>query len=149
VATMSHRDDHRTMPDDAVLLFECDFDREHLGPLRGELGKQASAHGLADRTQFNFVLAVNEITTNTLQHARCPGHLRLWRHAGSLWCEVTDDGPGIPRRYLDAPHARTAGTLGGHGLWLARRLCDGVHIETGRRAGTRVLLRFAVPPAGR
>jgi serine/threonine-protein kinase RsbW len=145
MATVSHRDEHATMPADAVRLFQCDFDRDHLGALRGELGKQASAHGLVDRMQFNFVLAVNEITTNTLRHAGGRGRLCLWRHAGSLWCEVTDHGPGIPRRYLDGAEERPAGTLGGHGLWLARRLCDSVHIETGPRRGTRVLLRYDVP----
>jgi anti-sigma regulatory factor (Ser/Thr protein kinase) len=145
MATTSHRDEIRTMPDGAVRLFECDFDTDHLGALRGTLGRQATAHGLVDRTQFNFVLAVNEITTNTLRHAGGRGRLRLWRHDGSLWCEVTDDGPGIPRRYLDALGQRRPGGPGGHGLWLARQLCDSVHIETGPQQGTRVLLRYAVP----
>ena len=144
MATMSDRDNHRTMPDGAVPLVECDFDRDHLGLLREELGKQAAAYGLLDRHQFNFILAVNEITTNALRHAGGRGRLQLWRHGDSLWCEVSDDGPGIAQRCLDAVDGALPRTTGGHGLWLVRRLCHSLQIDTGPE-GTRILLRHVIP----
>src|SRR3954447_3993400 len=112
MATMSHRDD-RTMPDDVISLVECEFDRDHLGILRAELGKQAAAHGLLDQRQFNFILSVNEITTNALRHAGGRGRLRLWRHDNSLWCEVSDNGKGIDQGCLEVADGALPGTPGG------------------------------------
>jgi serine/threonine-protein kinase RsbW len=126
-------------------LIDRSFTGAGLGEIRHELGNCASASGLADVALAHFVVAVNEITTNAVRHAGGHGHLRLWRHGDALFCEVVDKGPGISKRQLNDTKERRPGRIGGHGLWLARHICDDVQIETGRGTGTRVLLRYVLP----
>jgi len=136
------------VPDGAVPLLDCKFDRTGLAALRAELTRCGAANGLADLALSNFVLAVNEITTNAVRHGGGHGRLRLWRDRDDLCCLVVDDGPGIPRRHLSESHRPEPGHIGGHGLWLARHICDNVVIESDRSSGTRVLLRRVVPATG-
>ncbi|HEX8345207.1 MAG TPA: ATP-binding protein [Actinoplanes sp.] len=126
-------------------LFECEFGGGHLGGMRSALARVAADHRLTDRAQFNFILVVNELTTNAIRHGGGRGCVRLWRQDDDLWCEVVDDGPGIDdvalRRMREpGPGAR------GHGLWLTRHICADVHIDTGP-AGTRIRLRYPLPAA--
>jgi anti-sigma regulatory factor (Ser/Thr protein kinase) len=139
------KDGRLAAPAGAVQLLEYRFDRDCLAALRGELGRCGRAHNLGEQALFNFVLAINEITTNAARHAYGRGRLRLWRHDDVLWCEVSDNGPGISRAMLEQSHRRRPGHLGGHGLWLARQIFDSVGIETSRSSGTRVLLGYPLP----
>lgn len=137
------RQDQRvTVPGAAVRLLAAEFDRTSLGGLRNEVASCAGAHGLRGQALFNFVLAINEITTNAVRHGGGGGRLRLWHDGGDLWCEVSDDGPGLPARYLNASAPRRTDRLGGHGLWLSRHICAALQIDSGRRDGTRVLMRY-------
>ena len=129
-----------------VLLLECMFDRQSLAPLRRDLGRCGRANGLNDRLLSDLVLAVNEITTNAVRHGGGRGRLRLWSDEHSLWCEVGDDGPGIPSERLDETRRRSPGPIGGNGLWLTHQICDDVDIETGG-LGTRVVMRYGLRPA--
>jgi anti-sigma regulatory factor (Ser/Thr protein kinase) len=131
------------VPADATALFRCEFGRDHLGGMRTALARVAADHGLADRAQFNFILVVNELTTNAIRHGGGRGCVQLWRHADDLWCEVVDDGPGIAAPALNRMSATGPGPRG-HGLWLTRHICSDVHIDTGRH-GTRILLRYPLP----
>lgn len=131
------------VPEGASSLYECEFGRDDLGSVRMALARHAGVQGLADRAQFNFILAVNELTTNAIRHGGGWGCVRLWRYGDALWCEIEDDGPGIPARRLDRMREPGPGDRG-HGLWLANHLCAAVHIDTGRH-GTRVLLRYPLP----
>ena len=131
------------VPDSAVLLLSGEFDRNTLGDMRDELTKCCADSGLADLALSNYVLAVNEIATNSVRHGGGGGTVRLFRSDTDLWCEVTDAGRGIPQRRRYGSEQPKPGHIGGWGLWLARHLCDGVDIETGK-SGTRVVLRFAV-----
>jgi anti-sigma regulatory factor (Ser/Thr protein kinase) len=106
------------------------------------MGRGADS-GLADLALSNFVLAVNEIATNSVRHAGGGGRVRLWRSAADLWCEVVDAGRGIPAGRIAGYQRPPPGHIGGWGLWLARHLCGDLHIETGR-SGTRVVLRYAL-----
>lgn len=132
-------------PDNAVVLLDCPFNQASLAPLRGEVSRCGASNGLVDLALSNFVLAVNEITTNAVRYAGGRGTLLLWRHGDDLWCRVTDNGPGIPKRFLERTRRPDPGQIGGHGLWLARHICASVDIETSRSTGTRVLLRYAIP----
>jgi serine/threonine-protein kinase RsbW len=133
---------------DSDAALERKFDRSSLAALRGELFRYGAAHGLTDLALANFVLAVNEITTNAVRYAGGQGQLRLWRQDGELRCRVSDDGRGIPPRYLEASGRPDPLHVSGHGLWLARHICAGVEIETSRTTGTRILLRYPVPSVG-
>jgi anti-sigma regulatory factor (Ser/Thr protein kinase) len=138
---------HR-VPGDGVLLLDCKFDQASLAPLRGELNRVGTVNGLTDLKLANFVIAVNEITTNAVRYAGGQGQLKLWQRGGQLWCLVADEGNGIPRRHLERSRRPYPAHVTGHGLWLARHICDSVEIESGRSSGTRVLLRYGLPPVG-
>ena len=138
-------DSERQVPDGAVPLLDCKFDQTSLAALRGELARCGAANGLADPELPNVVLAINEITTNAVRYAGGHGQLQVWRFDSSLFCQIADHGPGIPRRHLDESHRSRPGYIGGHGLWLARQIADSLAVETDK-TGTRVLLRFALRP---
>ena len=76
------------------------------------------------------MLAVNEVLSNSLQHAGEGGTLRLWHDADGLVCEVRDRGhisqPLIGR---EEPGI---GQIGGHGMWLVNLVCDLVQVRSTR-----------------
>src|SRR2546421_10679780 len=89
------------VPDGAVVLLDCKFNRNSIAAVRGELSRCGASSGLNELALFNFVLAVNEITTNAVRYAGGHGQLQLWRYGNTLCCQVMDSGPGIPRWALD------------------------------------------------
>lgn len=87
-----------------------------------------------DRTD-DVVLAVNEVATNAVEHGGPTAELHLWCAGRGLVCEVHDTGPlADPLPGLVAPHA---GEARGRGLWIARQLCELLHVWTDS-AGTHV-----------
>lgn len=118
-----------------------------LSALRDLISKRLSAAGLGGSARDSFLLAIHEAATNAQEHAGS-GRLWLWHHDDYLWCEISDDGPGLPAD-LEIP----TGTPDVHhqraGLWLIRRICPDMLI-TSSTAGTRLLLRQPLPaqPAG-
>jgi anti-sigma regulatory factor (Ser/Thr protein kinase) len=111
--------------------------------VRHAVNRLSARTGLAGQRLDDFVLAVNEMMTNAVRHAGGSGALTLWCQDETLHCEVTDEGPGIPRDQLGNRLAPPALAFNGRGLWLARQLCDSVTITTGPR-GTTVRLAIAV-----
>jgi serine/threonine-protein kinase RsbW len=111
-------------------------DLAHIATVRHAVREFAAGNGLPERPRSDFVLAVNELVTNAVQHGGGRGGVRLWRTAGALWCEVSDQGPGIPPNRLDRRWLPPATASGGRGLWLVGRLCDDVAISTSDRGTT-------------
>jgi anti-sigma regulatory factor (Ser/Thr protein kinase) len=81
------------------------------------------AHEAAD-----LVLAATEITTNAIRHGLPPVTIRLWVETGRCVCTVTDHGAGIDDPFAGYLWPGSLSNLATHGmgLWLARRLCDGL-----------------------
>jgi anti-sigma regulatory factor (Ser/Thr protein kinase) len=119
--------------DDAVRLA---VDLAHIATVRHAVTEFAAWNGLPERQRADFVLAVNELVTNAVQHGGGSGDVRLWRTRSALWCEVTDHGPGLPAHRRDGYRLPPANAPGGRGLWLVHRLCDEVTIATGVRGTT-------------
>src|SRR5262245_37897940 len=120
--------------DDGVRL---PVDLAHIATVRRAVTEFAAWNGLPERQRSDFVLAVNELVTNAIQHGGGNGDVRLWRTADALWCEVSDRGPGLPPDRRDGKYRRPpAHASGGRGLWLVHRLCDEVTISTGGRGTT-------------
>jgi anti-sigma regulatory factor (Ser/Thr protein kinase) len=112
--------------------------RADLAATRGLVREHAERGGLdADRRE-DFVLAANEIVTNSLLHGGGSCRLTLWADDHSVLCEVRDAGhitdPLVGRL------APSPGVPSGRGLWLANHLCDLVQIRSSP-AGTTVRLR--------
>jgi anti-sigma regulatory factor (Ser/Thr protein kinase) len=118
------------------------FTARNLAETRIVLTQSAGHAGLeVDRTN-DMVTAVNEVTTNSLQHGGGRGTLLVWHDAESVICEVRDrgrmDDPMVDRVRPDLESMR------GRGLWLANQLCDLVQIRSAD-AGTSVRLHMRLP----
>jgi anti-sigma regulatory factor (Ser/Thr protein kinase) len=88
---------------------------------------RAREAGLGERSD-DFVLAVNEVLSNSLHHAGEDGMLRVWEDPDGLVCEVRDGGhiaqPLIGREEPEL------GQIGGHGIWLVNLVCDLVQVRS-------------------
>jgi anti-sigma regulatory factor (Ser/Thr protein kinase) len=125
------------------VLLDRSFGQDDITVLRHEVTARLRPLGLSADRRHGYILAVNEVITNVVLHAGGHGRLVLKLDAGSVWCVVTDAGPGIPGDYLDAPQAPEAFELGGRGLWLTHQLCDEVTTATGP-IGTSIGLRIGL-----
>jgi anti-sigma regulatory factor (Ser/Thr protein kinase) len=100
--------------------------------------RRAEESGLGERAE-DFMLAVNEVLSNSLQHAGEGGTLRVWSDADGLVCEVRDGGhiaqPLIGRE--EPP----IGQIGGHGMWLVNLVCDLVQVRSSDQ-GTTIRMRM-------
>jgi anti-sigma regulatory factor (Ser/Thr protein kinase) len=91
--------------------------------------QQANQGRLGEDELADFVVAVNEVVTNALQHGTPPLRARLWATDAGLVLSVTDQGAGPSdplAGLLPAAHA----PVGGLGMWMAYQLCD--HVAVGR-----------------
>ncbi|MEV4111820.1 ATP-binding protein [Nonomuraea sp. NPDC049695] len=120
------------------------FARGRITLLRKAVAEHAAYEGLSGRRLEDFVLAVNEITTNAVVHGGGYGRLRLWSHGGRLWCEVTDEGPGLPAGWMGDTRPPAGFEFRGRGLWLTRMLCEHITIVSGP-GGTTVTFAAVDP----
>lgn len=110
-----------------------------LAPVRQFVADHAPRFGVpADRVD-DFILAVNEIATNVLRHGGGTGEARMWATDRRVVCEITDTGTAAGNflGFLRSdPHSER-----GHGLWIARQICDLLEMRTGQ-SGTTVRLHM-------
>lgn len=93
--------------------------------------------GLERTRGEDLVLAVNEIATNAVEHGSTQAELYLWAGHDELVCELHDEGRlEQPLIGLSPPHPSQAR---GRGTWIARQLCDALHVWRDK-AGTHVRL---------
>jgi anti-sigma regulatory factor (Ser/Thr protein kinase) len=93
----------------------------------GELSGLAAPRDLVE----DFLLAVDEMTSNALRHGRPPVGLRLWVGSDRIVCRIGDRGVGWDDPFAGyGPAHGDDLSRGGMGLWLARQLCDHVDIWT-------------------
>ncbi len=93
----------------------------------------------------DFLLAVDEMTSNALRHGGPPVGLRLWVADDRVVCTISDAGPGFDDPFAGyGPAHGDDLSRGGMGLWLARQLCDHVDIS-GDDDGAHVRLTIRLP----
>jgi anti-sigma regulatory factor (Ser/Thr protein kinase) len=118
------------------------FDLDSFGAVREHVGTMANRAGLADDRGADLVLAVHEVATNSVRHGGGRGELRVWVDGQRVVCEVRDAGRlRDPTAVGHRPAA--ADSVGGRGLWIAKQLCDRVHVSSSE-AGTVVRLQQRV-----
>ncbi|GIF45272.1 ATP-binding protein [Actinoplanes xinjiangensis] len=123
-------------------------DLNTLAALRTVVSHRLSVIGLPEPERLKLVLAIHEAATNAVRHGGGSGRLWLGSHAGSLWCEISDDGPGLPADFT-GPTAAPDNLGSGSGLWLIDQVADDLAITTTAMGGTRLMLRYRLPtPVG-
>lgn len=134
-----HLDD--SLPDPPISPVRLLFGPGALSDVRRVVGNWATGSGLEPPRSDLLVLAVNELTTNSIEHGGGQGELLMWQDNGALFAEVRDSGyitePLVGRFLPDQQQG------GGRGIWLVNQVCDLVQIRTtpGRTAvRIRVLL---------
>ena len=100
--------------------------------LRHAVAAELAAVGGPREVVEDFLLAVDETTSNAVRHGAPPVGLRLWTSADRVVCTVTDHGPDLddPFAGYGPAHGQDL-SRGGMGVWLARQLCDHVDISSG------------------
>ena len=121
-------------------LAEPPVDAEHLRvtlddlrEARAMVRRRAQEAGLGERGD-DFVLAVNEVLSNSLYHAQDNGTLRIWDEPGGLVCEVRDSGRIVEP--LIGREEPSIGQVGGHGVWLVNLVCDLVQVRSSEHGST-------------
>jgi anti-sigma regulatory factor (Ser/Thr protein kinase) len=142
------RDHGDTQPDgdpipDLVPLVRR-FDFHSLAALRTVVRHRLSAAGVQDSSQVELLLAIHEAMANAVRHGGGYGRLWLWSHTGSLWCEISDDGPGFPPD-VTLPVSLPEGTEHGRGLWIINHVFGSPDITASPTGGTRMLLHYRLP----
>lgn len=96
---------------------------------RAVRGLLADVDGPEDLLE-DFLMAVDEMTTNAVRHGTPPAGLRMWAAPGRLVATIRDSGCGLedPFAGYGPAHGEDL-SHGGMGLWLARQLCDHVAIR--------------------
>jgi anti-sigma regulatory factor (Ser/Thr protein kinase) len=103
--------------------------------------RRAQDAGLGARGD-DFVLAVNEILSNSLHHANDDGALRIWAEDDGLVCEVRDRGRIL--HPLIGREEPSLGQIGGHGIWLVNLVCDLVQVRSSPHGSA---IRMKMSPA--
>jgi len=128
---------------------------EYLDLLEELAVSYAAAHGLAPEKAVDLGSAARESLTNAIRHGNRldPGRRVQMElgvgEEGTLIIRVCDEGPGFdPARVPDpcAPENVTKGC--GRGVFLMRRLADGVSFSFPRHGGTVVRLQKGLHPVG-
>ncbi|MBB5856121.1 sensor histidine kinase [Amycolatopsis umgeniensis] len=114
------------------------FDLSRLGAVRHFAQDRAVESGLAPDRVEDLVLAVAELSANSVLHGSGHGVVRVWRDDGYVLCEVIDEGT------LSDPLAgrrpASPGQIGGRGLVLVNQVAD--LVRQYRRPGSTVTRIF-------
>jgi anti-sigma regulatory factor (Ser/Thr protein kinase) len=129
------------LPPPSAAVRELVFTSEELAELRRLVFTWAAGESLGAVRCEELVLAVNELTTNSVRYGGGSGTLRLWREREELLCEVHDGGrieAPLVGRVRPTPYAHS-----GRGVWIANQLCDLVRIRSAT-TGTVVRVHMAL-----
>ncbi|GAA5116978.1 ATP-binding protein [Pseudonocardia adelaidensis] len=111
------------------------FSAWQLHEVRSTVEQALSGRGYERERVEDVVLAVNELATNAVEHGSPEAQLSLWTGRDGLLCEIDDGGTlRDPLPGLQAPHPAEPR---GRGVWIARQLCDSLHVWADGR-GTHV-----------
>lgn len=127
-----------------VTLLESRFTEDDLPRLRMLVEQYADHQGLAEPRRGEFIVAMDAVAVNAVEHAGGGGTLVLQRSNGHLACHIHDLGPGFSADVIPELAPGLDGHDGGRGLWLAGLLTDELTISAGP-GGTRVTLIVRLP----
>jgi anti-sigma regulatory factor (Ser/Thr protein kinase) len=117
------------LPDPPVSATTVTIDRQSLSGLRRFVSDHAARAGLSPERAAELTIAVNELATNTVEHADGSGTLSVWVENGYVVCQLHDSGYLVNLLAGRVPPA-PASLGGGRGLVLVNHLCDLVRMYT-------------------
>lgn len=123
-------------PDNAATM---QVDVHTLAALRQFVADHAARAGLGEQQTTAVTLAVNELASNSIEHADGTGTLAVWTSPQHLVCQLTDAGQltdPLTGRIPVPPDA-----VSGRGLLLVNQLCDLVRLHTSE-AGTSIRIHL-------
>jgi anti-sigma regulatory factor (Ser/Thr protein kinase) len=120
-----------------VASLVSDFDASGLYAVRAAVAAHASELGMDEDRLQRLLVVATELATNAIRHGGANNQLRLWRSDGAIYCQVTDDGPGISDPDDAGIRPVPLNADSGRGLWIVRQLSDRV-IITNDTPGTTV-----------
>lgn len=127
------------------LLCRLRFTVRDLPRVRIEVDSCAAWAGLCEPRRGEFVVAVDAVATNAVEHAGGSGQLLL-RHVGDeLVCQVSDSGPGFTEEVIPELLPGLDGATTGRGLWLARLVTDRLSVDPAHGSGSLVTLAVRLP----
>jgi anti-anti-sigma factor len=142
------------------LLLDQIFDSNSLYQLRASVAAHGGNAGMSRARIGDLVVVVHELAANVVRHGSGRGRLIVWRQHDELRCRITDEGPSETSRRAStaaggsggsSPPASTAATpwriQPGHGLWLVRKLADGVSAQPGPN-GVATTITFSLSAPG-
>jgi len=107
------------------------FDINSLHMLRRTVAAHADRLGANDDQLERLIIVAGELAINAIRHGGGRGRLFLWRHEDTLFCEVSDQGPGIKDPTAGTSLPNPVSSDGGRGLWICRNLTSELAISTG------------------
>ena len=114
------------------------FTKEGLGAMRKRVAENARRFGVEEDRIPDFVLAVNEIATNSIVYTGS-GSLGLWQAEGRVVCEVRDLG-FIEDQLIGLRRPTLSGERG-RGIWFAHQVSDLIQLRSSP-SGTTVRILF-------
>ncbi|GGU59013.1 ATP-binding protein [Streptomyces lavendofoliae] len=113
------------------LLLRRRFGSADIPRLRVLVESCAALCGLPEPRRGEFVVAMDAVAGNVVQHAGGHGLLELARTAKELECRVTDRGPGFTEDVIPDLAPGVNGACRGRGLWLTRLITDRLTVASG------------------
>jgi anti-sigma regulatory factor (Ser/Thr protein kinase) len=128
-----------------VVALDQRFGQDGLHGLRAAVASHAAELGAGPQCAGNLMVIANELASNAILHGGGGGRLRLWRTGKTIFCQVSDTGPGLPDPQAAGLHRPVLDARTGRGLWLVRQLADRLDARTGPR-GTTGIASLALDP---
>lgn len=113
----------------------------HLAQIRNVVTNLAGRAGIDDERAAHFVIAVNEVVINAIQHGGGAASVTATVVGRKLVVDVRDRGPGLASAPAIA-RPPDPDSVHGRGLWLAGQLSDNLEVVDSA-AGTHVRLTAA------
>ncbi|MGW6057303.1 ATP-binding protein [Streptomyces sp. NPDC055189] len=127
-----------------VTLLESRFNQDDLPRLRMLVEQYADHQGLTEPRRSEFIVALDAVAVNAVEHAGGGGKLILQRSNSHLNCHIHDLGPGFSADVIPAQAPGLDCAESGRGLWLADLFTDDLRISAGP-GGAMVTLTVRLP----
>jgi anti-sigma regulatory factor (Ser/Thr protein kinase) len=121
------------------------FDADDLHALRSTVAAHTSSLGVSRPLLEAVVVVAGELATNAIRHGGGRGRILLWHRDDAIYCQVSDEGPGIldPIAGTQPPRPEQAH---GRGLWICRKLARDLVIERGAKGHGAVVTAILSRP---